>query len=63
MLQSRAWDEAGNVQPTRAEVIAQRGQTKAPVTDAAGVPEPALQRPDELGDRADRRGEACLRVS
>ena len=30
VLQSRAWDEAGNVQPTRAEFIALRGQTKSP---------------------------------
>jgi sulfane dehydrogenase subunit SoxC len=28
VLQSRAWDEAGNVQPTRAELLAQRGQPK-----------------------------------
>ena len=28
-LQSRAWDEAGNRQPTRAEFVAQRGQLKA----------------------------------
>ena len=33
VLQSRAWDEAGNVQPTRAEVVARRGQTKVPVTN------------------------------
>ena len=26
VLQSRAWDEAGNAQPTRAEIIARRGQ-------------------------------------
>ena len=26
VLQSRAWDEAGNVQPTRAEIVARRGQ-------------------------------------
>jgi sulfane dehydrogenase subunit SoxC len=34
VLQSRAWDEAGNVQPTRAELIAQRGEPKTnpPVT-------------------------------
>ena len=34
VLQSRAWDEAGNVQPTRAQIIAHRGQTKGvpPVT-------------------------------
>jgi sulfane dehydrogenase subunit SoxC len=28
-LQSRAWDEAGNAQPTRAEFVAQRGELKA----------------------------------
>jgi len=38
ILQSRAWDEAGNVQPTRAEVIAQRGTTRAAVTNAAAFP-------------------------
>jgi sulfane dehydrogenase subunit SoxC len=38
VLQSRAWDEAGNVQPTRAEVIARRGQTKTPVTNPTGFP-------------------------
>jgi sulfane dehydrogenase subunit SoxC len=27
VLQSRAWDEAGNVQPTRAQLIAERGET------------------------------------
>jgi sulfane dehydrogenase subunit SoxC len=30
LLQSRAWDEAGNVQPTRAQFVAQRGQLKSP---------------------------------
>jgi len=30
VLQSRAWDEAGNVQPTRREFIALRGETKSP---------------------------------
>ena len=29
VLQSRAWDEAGNVQPTRAQFIAQRGELDA----------------------------------
>jgi sulfane dehydrogenase subunit SoxC len=38
VLQSRAWDEAGNVQPTRAEIVARRGQTKAPVTNLAAFP-------------------------
>jgi len=35
ILQSRAWDEAGNVQPTRAQFVALRGQTSRPpaVTD------------------------------
>jgi len=33
VLQSRAWDDGGNVQPTRAEVVAHRGQ-------AARVPSP-----------------------
>jgi sulfane dehydrogenase subunit SoxC len=28
VLQSRAWDEAGNIQPTRAELFAERGQPK-----------------------------------
>jgi sulfane dehydrogenase subunit SoxC len=34
VLQSRAWDEAGNVQPTRAEMFAERGEPKVnvPVT-------------------------------
>lgn len=34
ILQSRAWDEAGNLQPTRAQVVAHRGETKTvpPVT-------------------------------
>jgi len=38
VLQSRAWDEGGNVQPTRAEVIARRGQTAKPVTNPLGFP-------------------------
>ena len=34
ILQSRAWDEAGNAQPTRAQIIAERGESKSvkPVT-------------------------------
>jgi len=34
VLQSRAWDEAGNAQPTRAQIVAQRGQARGvpPVT-------------------------------
>src|SRR5262249_52170767 len=33
VLQSRAWDEGGNVQPTRAEFVAMRGETKKPLTN------------------------------
>jgi len=38
VLQSRAWDEAGNVQPLRAEFVAARGQTKQPVTTPLAFP-------------------------
>jgi sulfane dehydrogenase subunit SoxC len=37
VLQSRAWDEAGYVQPTRAEIVAVRGQT-AQVPAVTGFP-------------------------
>jgi sulfane dehydrogenase subunit SoxC len=33
ILQSRAWDEAGNVQPLRTQFVAARGQTKQPLTN------------------------------
>ena len=35
ILQSRAWDESGNVQPLRAEFVAQRGETKKPPSPLA----------------------------
>ena len=35
ILQSRAWDDKGNVQPTRVEFVAQRGELKAPLSLAA----------------------------
>jgi sulfane dehydrogenase subunit SoxC len=38
VLQSRAWDEAGNVQPLRAQFIAERGETKVPVKSAFAFP-------------------------
>jgi sulfane dehydrogenase subunit SoxC len=38
ILQSRAWDEAGNAQPTRAEIVAQRGETKAAVLPVTAFP-------------------------
>ena len=37
VLQSRAWDEAGNMQPTRAQIIAARGETKT-VPSVTGFP-------------------------
>ena len=38
VLQSRAWDEAGNVQPLRAEFVAARGQTDKPVRSPLAFP-------------------------
>jgi sulfane dehydrogenase subunit SoxC len=38
ILQSRAWDEAGNVQPLRAEFVAARGQTQKPLTNPLAFP-------------------------
>jgi sulfane dehydrogenase subunit SoxC len=38
VLQSRAWDEGGNVQPLRAEFVAARGQTDRPVTNPLAFP-------------------------
>ena len=38
VLQSRAWDEAGNVQPLRAEFVAARGQTSQPVKNPLAFP-------------------------
>ncbi len=38
ILQSRAWDEAGGVQPLRAEFVAARGETKAPVRSPLAFP-------------------------
>jgi sulfane dehydrogenase subunit SoxC len=37
VLQSRAWDEAGHAQPTRAQIIAQRGQGSRPTPVTAFV--------------------------
>jgi sulfane dehydrogenase subunit SoxC len=38
VLQSRAWDEAGNVQPLRADFVAARGQTEKPVASPLAFP-------------------------
>jgi len=61
-LQSRAWDEGGNVQPTRAEFVAARGELTKPAPVLA-FPQPALQLDHQLGRRKQRGGQACLRLS
>ncbi len=38
VLQSRAYDEAGNAQPLRSEFVALRGETKRPVTNPGAFP-------------------------
>ena len=38
VLMSRAWDESGNAQPLRADFVAARGQTKAPVKSPLAFP-------------------------
>jgi sulfane dehydrogenase subunit SoxC len=38
VLQSRAWDEAGNAQPLRAEFVAARGQTTKPLATPLAFP-------------------------
>jgi sulfane dehydrogenase subunit SoxC len=38
ILQSRAWDEAGNVQPLRADFVAERGQTSKPLPTPLAFP-------------------------
>lgn len=38
VLQSRAWDEAGNSQPLRADFVAARGETKQPLTNPVAFP-------------------------
>jgi sulfane dehydrogenase subunit SoxC len=52
VLQSRAWDEGGNVQPTRAEVVARRGQTRTPVTNPAAFTSQHYNGPTSWGIEA-----------
>ena len=61
VLQSRAWDEAGNVQPTRDDDVrrARRAQGQC-ARDR--VPDGAHERHHELGHRQQRGGQACLCV-
>ena len=54
ILQSRAWDEAGNVQPTRA-AVRRRARRAKRYAQVIAFPMAALQRHHELGGRA--RGE------
>jgi sulfane dehydrogenase subunit SoxC len=57
VLQSRAWDEAGNVQPLRAEFVAARGQTKAPVKSPLAFPNQHYNSLTSWG--VDRKGEVA----
>jgi sulfane dehydrogenase subunit SoxC len=61
-LQSRAWDEAGNVQPTRAEFVAVRDELAKPGA-GTDVPQSALQFDRQLGRRDQRGSQACLRLT
>ena len=61
VLQSRAWDEAGNVQPTRGELLAERGEPKVNVPVTA-FPMGHMNMDHELGHRHQRGGQACLCV-
>ncbi len=54
VLQSRAWDEAGNVQPTRAQIVAARGETKT-VPNVMGFPNQHYNGPTSWG--IERSGE------
>src|SRR2546428_316907 len=55
ILQSRAWDEAGNVQPTRAQIIAHRGETRTPVPNVTAFPSQHYNGPTSWG--IERNGE------
>jgi sulfane dehydrogenase subunit SoxC len=48
VLQSRAWDEAGNVQPTRAQIVALRGQASR-VPPVTGFPSQHYNGPTSWG--------------
>jgi sulfane dehydrogenase subunit SoxC len=55
VLQSRAWDEAGNVQPLRAEFVAARGETRKPMTTPLAFPNQHYNSITSWG--VDRKGE------
>jgi len=48
ILQSRAWDESGNVQPTRAELVAHRGEARR-VPSLTGFPSQHYNGPTSWG--------------
>ena len=61
ILQSRAWDEPATCsRPARSS---SRCAARPRACRNRRLPEPALQQPDQLGGRAERAGQACLRVS
>ena len=55
ILQSRAWDEAGNMQPTRDQIIAHRGETKTAVSTVTAFPSQHYNGPTSWG--IERNGE------
>jgi sulfane dehydrogenase subunit SoxC len=61
VLQSRAWDEAGDAQPTRSQLVSARRNYASSGGDR--LPQTTLQRHHQLVDRARRGGEACIRVT
>ena len=60
ILQSRAYDDAGNAQPLRADFVAMRGEATRPVTDPARFPQSALQQYHQLGGRQPGGDQTCL---
>ena len=52
ILQSRAWDEAGNVQPTRAQIVARRGEASR-VPSVNGFPSQHYNGPTSWGVESD----------
>ena len=62
VIASRAWDEAGNVQPTALRIRRAARADEGAGEEPARLPEPALQQPDLVG-RGEQRGDfACLHL-
>ena len=62
ILQSRAWDEAGNMQPTREQFVALRGQTTKPPS-VLGFPSQHFNAITSWAVDAQGGGQTCLCVS